>query len=343
MRSGRQPKLNLQAVLGVALLALVVGGMSWLVLSIGANPQPPEPMLSPTAIAAPTDIAQLPTPTATPRALPTRPATSPPTPAATAEPTRAAVEVAQVATLPPGSGPTPTPRVIKTLPTVVAATATPANTSGIAQVVEPAAPVGPADTSDSAATYPTPAPLVEAPPPTATPLPTFAPEIAQAQPTPAPRPTRQAGGIPTFPPVGSRGSNPAGTSDSTGGAFFPIPPGTMPTVVVRQPSLPGAGPGDVARSNPNTVADDVASTVVLPGITKSGSNPGGGFWPDGVPTPPGGNADRNNKAKNPTTATPTPRSRPGQQVDSGSKRPSLPSSRGNNDTKKNNDKNKKGK
>ena len=338
MRSGRQPKLNLQAVLGVGLLALVVGGMSWLVLSIGANPQPEEPKLTPTAIAAPTDIAQLPTPTATPRALPTRPATAPPTPAATAAPTRPAVEVAQVATLPPSSGPTPTPRVIKTLPTVAAATATPANTSGIAQVVEPAAPVGPSASSDSGQAYPTPAPLVEAPPPTATPLPTFAPELAQAQPTP--RPTRQAGGIPTFPPVGSRGSNPVGTSDSIDGAFFPVPPGAMPTVVVRQPNVPGAGPGDVARSNPNTVADDVASTVVLPGITTSDSNPGGGFWPDGVPTPPSGTAARNGKAKKSATATPPPRPRPGQQVDSGSRRPSLPSIRGNNDTK-NQNKNKK--
>ena len=191
---------------------------------------------------------------------------------------------------------------------------------------------GPIKAVNGVATYPTPAPLVEAPPPTATPLPTFAPEVAQAQPTPAPRPTRQAGAIPTFPPVGSRGSNPVGTSDSIDGAFFPVPPGTMPTVVVRQPNVPGAGPGDVAQSMPNRSPVEEDGEIVLPGITRGGQN--GGLWPDGVPTPSAG--------KKPNTAAPTPRptatNRPGQQVGPGDNRPSFPAIRGKDDNKKNNDK-----
>ncbi|HET7092604.1 MAG TPA: hypothetical protein VFI22_03975, partial [Thermomicrobiales bacterium] len=172
MRSATTIRTVLQATFGIALLGGVAAALFWAVMSFNNNDDPNHPILTGTSIPAPTADDPQPTrPTPPPTAaLPTRDvalalptaAGLPASDSTETPPTEISIQEPQTA--PTAAGPTPTPRVLRAPPPPP--TATLAASDGIAAEVIPT-PSG--DAVQAARAWPTPAPLVDAAPPTSTP------------------------------------------------------------------------------------------------------------------------------------------------------------------------------
>ncbi|HEU5433215.1 MAG TPA: hypothetical protein VFU81_16225 [Thermomicrobiales bacterium] len=281
MRSVTTMRTAAQAILGIAVLGGVAAALFWAVMSFNSNNDDPNhPILSGTSIPAPTaDDPQPAQPTPPPTsvaptresalALPTAadlPASVPTVPPA---PPEVSVQAPQPA--PAASGPTPSPRVMRA--PAATATATAAASDGIAAEVIPTAS---SQSVQSARAWPTPAPLVDAPPPTSTP--DFGAIVEATQP---PRRSRQTptpiGGRPTVEPAIVPLRDPPPTPR---GAVVPGVPG-VPTVIV-----PAVEPAQIV---PTIVAIDTNPAKRKAGRGKTPGPidvlPNGAIDPRGTRTP----------------------------------------------------------